>query len=85
MVVKGRQSGSDNPNNFYGSVVTDFAAIMVCTSDWTNGKKTKDVGRKLMCLVEPQVEWNYKPNVSSILRTDQKNKNVILPYIYSFL
>jgi len=56
---------------------------MKLTPDWTNGKRTKDVGRKLMNL-ELQVEWNYKPNVSSMLRTDQNNKNVKLPYIYSF-
>ena len=32
LVVKGRESGSDNPHNFYGSMVKDCAAIMVCTS-----------------------------------------------------
>jgi len=32
LVVKGRESGSDNPHNFYGNMVKDCAAIMVCTS-----------------------------------------------------
>jgi len=81
MIVKGRQSGADNPNNIMGFVVTDRAAIMVCTSNWTNGERTEDVGRKLKCL-DGQVRWKYKANVSALLQSDENNKNYKFPHIY---
>ncbi len=83
VVVKARQSGPNNPLNFRGDLVTDFATIMVCTTDWTDGRRTKVVGKKLMDL-KLHDNWKYKPNVTTLLSYDNNNKKYHFPYIYTF-
>ncbi len=84
VLIKARHNGPDNLTDFCGDLVTSFATIMVCTTDWTDGGRTKLVGKKLMALNLDQVEWNYKPNITNLLRNDINNKNIKFPYIYSF-
>ena len=84
VVVKARQSGADNPNNLRGNFVIDLASIMVCTRDWTDGRRTKVVGKKLMELNLDVAAWKYKPNVISLLSYDNNNKKYRFPYIYTF-